>query len=228
MLCLCLQLHSGILIPEVCKRIFKRHAFHIQYKGSGFRFPCFVSENPPQQIPSNGCCSPVDHIDMKSLFEFLLKEIVDLKKTSVLFYIVTCCCGDFQRFPGEGVHGDFIHRKRTCHFHPNWRNVPGWRRFCGSRTGSGSSSSVSVAWHPCVRGSRSLKELLLGLKPQLFVFININVHSQHTNCFCHNKRQGSKIKRPAVTVLVLFILIPLVTRIACIAGDVDNNSYYVT
>lgn len=166
---------------------------------------------------------------MKPLFEFLLKKIVDLKKTSILFHIVACGCCDLQGLPGQCVHGDFTHGNRTYHFHANWRNISGWRRLCGARTWSGPPAPIPIAWHPGIWGrGRSLMELLFCLKSQFFVFFNVNVYSQNSNCFCHNKRQSSKIKRPAIIVLVLFVLIPIITRITCIAWYVDNNSYNVT
>lgn len=181
---------------------------------------CFdnSSESTRSEGTSNRCRSPVDHIDVESFLKFLLKEVVNLQKTGFLVCIVAGSRGNLQGLSGKGVHGNFVHGNGACYLHANRRNVPRRRRLCRSRTGSGPPPPVPVTWHPGVRRTgRSLKEFPLGLKPQLFVLLNINVHSQNTYGFSHDKRQGSKIKRPTIVVMVLFVLISLVTWVTCIA-----------
>lgn len=187
------------------------------------------SKSTRKEGASNRRRSPVDHVDVESFLKFLLEEVVDLQETGFLVCVVAGGRGDLQRLPGKGVHGNFVHGDGACYLHANWRNVPGWRRLRGSGAGSGPPPPVPVAWHPGIgRAGRSLKEFPLGLKPQLFVLLNINVHSQNTYGFGHNKRQGSKIKRPTIVVMVLFVLVSLVTWVTCIAGYVDNDPYDIT
>lgn len=192
---------------------------------------CFgiSSKSMGKEGASNRRCSPVDHVDMESFLKLLLKEVVNLQKTGFLVCVVAGSSCNLQRLSGKSVHGNLIHRNGACYLHANWRNVSRWRRLCRPRTGSGPPPPVPVTWHPGIRRTgRSLKEFPPGLKPQLFVLLNINVHSQNTYGFSHDERQGSKIKRPAIVVMVLFVLISLVTRVTCVAWYVDNDPYDIT
>lgn len=189
----------------------------------------FFPKTTGREGTSDWCCSPVDHVDVESFLKFLLKEVVDLQKTGFLVCVVAGGRCDLQGLSGQSVHGNLVHGNGACYLHANRGNVSRWRRLCGSRTGPGPPPPVPVAWHPGIRRTgRSLKEFPLGLKPQLFVLLDINVHSQNTYGFGHDKRQGSKIERPTVVVMVLFVLISLITWVTCVAWYVDNDPYDIT
>ena len=178
---------------------------------------------------SHGGCPPVQHADVQAFLQVLLEEVVHLQEAGLLAGAVAGSSCHLEGLPGQRVHGQLAHGDGPRDLQAHWRRVPGGRGLCGPGAGPRAPSPVPVAGHPGVGGRRrSLKELPFGLKSQLFILLNVNVHGQDAHGLCHDEGQGSKVKRPAVVVMVLFVFITLVTWVACVAGNVDDDAYDVT
>lgn len=152
---------------------------------------------------------------------------MDLHEIAVWVRVKAGRCGDFQRFPRKCVHRNLSHRNGCGVFNSKGGHLPRRRCFRGARAGPRPSSTVPVAWHPGVWRRGGLKKFPPQLKPDLFVPFNVNVYSQYSYSLGHDEGQGPEIKRPAVVVVVLFVLVFLVAGVPCIAGDVDDDANYV-
>lgn len=177
---------------------------------------------------SHGGGPPVQHADVQAFLQVLLEEVVHLQEAGLLVGAVAGGRGHLEGLPGQRVHGQLAHGDGPGDLQAHRRCVSGGRGLCGPGAGPGAPSPVPVAGHPGVGGGgRSLEELPFGLKSQLFVFLNVNVHGQDAHGLGHDERQGSEVKGPAVVVMVFFVFVALVAWVACVTGNVDDDAYDV-
>lgn len=172
---------------------------------------------------SHGRGPPAQHA------EVLLEEAVHLQEASILVRAVAGGRGHLEGLPGQRVHGQLAHGDGPGDLQPHRRRIPGRRGLRGPGAGPRAPAPVPVARHPGVgRRGGGLEELTSGLKPQLLVLLNVNVYRQDAHGLGHNERQGSEVKRPAIVVMVFFVFVALVTGVARVAGNVDDDADDIT
>lgn len=132
--------------------------------------------------------------------------------------------------PGQGVHGQLIQGPtgRCCPLQADhWRVLP--RCLRRVRASVRCPSAIAEARYPRVRWRRRERsdELAPRPPPNFLVFLNVDVNGKDGHSFGHDEREGAKVERPAIGVSVFLVIVAFVTRVSCVAGDVDDDANYV-
>lgn len=141
-----------------------------------------------------------------------------------MFRTVGGVVSGFQRISGQRVHVDLSDGHRAHHLDPDRRGLAG--RLGGVRAGARVSPAIAETGHARVRrrGRRGLDEFPVRLDAHLFAFLDVDADGEDGDGFSHDERQGTKVERPAVVVVALLVFVALVTGVAGVTGDVNNDA----